>query len=31
MAAKIVLGAAILNLILLFSAIAVNVLKVYFG
>jgi hypothetical protein len=29
--AKIVLGAAVLNLVLLFSAIAVNVTKVYFG
>jgi hypothetical protein len=29
--AKIILGIAVLNLVLLFSAIAVNVTKVYFG
>ena len=29
--AKIVMGVAVLNLVLLFSAIAVNVTKVYFG
>ena len=31
LAARIVLIAAVLNLILLFSALAVNVTKVYFG
>jgi hypothetical protein len=31
MVAKIVLGVAVLNLVLLFSALAVNVTKVYFG
>ena len=31
LAAKIVMGFAILNLIVLFSALAVNVAKVYFG
>jgi hypothetical protein len=31
LAAKIVLGVAILNLVFLFSEIALNVLKVYFG
>jgi hypothetical protein len=31
LAAKIVLGFAILNLIVLFSALALNVAKVYFG
>jgi hypothetical protein len=31
LAAKIVMGFAILNLVLLFSALAVNVAKVYFG
>ena len=31
LAARIVLVAAVLNLILLFSALAVNVTKVYFG
>jgi hypothetical protein len=31
LAAKIVMVAAVLNLILLFSALAVNVAKVYFG
>jgi len=29
--AKIVMGVAVLNLILLFSALVVNVTKVYFG
>lgn len=31
LAAKIVMGFAVLNLIVLFSALAVNVAKVYFG
>jgi hypothetical protein len=31
LAAKIVLGFAILNLVVLFSALALNVAKVYFG
>jgi hypothetical protein len=31
LAAKIIMGFAILNLIVLFSALAVNVAKVYFG
>jgi len=31
LAAKIVMGFAVLNLILLFSALAVNVTKVYLG
>jgi hypothetical protein len=31
LAAKIVMGFAILNLVLLFSALALNVAKVYFG
>ena len=31
LAAKIVLGVAILNLVLLFSALAMNVARVYFG
>jgi hypothetical protein len=31
LAAKIVMGFAILNLVVLFSALAVNVAKVYFG
>ena len=31
MAAKIVLGIAVLNMALLLSALAMNVLRVYFG
>jgi hypothetical protein len=31
LAAKIVLGVAVLNMILLISALAMNVLRVYFG
>jgi hypothetical protein len=31
LAAKIVMGFAILNLVVLFSALALNVAKVYFG
>jgi hypothetical protein len=31
LAAKIVMGFAILNLVVLFAALAVNVAKVYFG
>ena len=31
LAAKIIMGFAILNLVVLFSALAVNVAKVYFG
>ena len=31
LAAKIVMGFAILNLVVMFSALAVNVAKVYFG
>ena len=31
LAAKIIMGFAILNLIVLFSALTVNVAKVYFG
>jgi hypothetical protein len=31
LAAKVIMGFAILNLIVLFSALAVNVAKVYFG
>ena len=31
LAAKIILGAAVLNLFLLLSALAVNVARVYFG
>ena len=31
LAAKIVLGVAVLNLVLLFSALAMNVALVYFG
>ena len=31
LAAKVIMGFAILNLIVLFSALAVNVARVYFG
>ncbi len=31
LAAKIVMGVAVLNLILLFSALAINVTRVHFG
>lgn len=31
LAARIVMGVAVLNLVLLFSALAMNVTRVYFG